>query len=127
MKNTFDKLKQIMVGAMLTVMLSLPALAQDMRGFKDKTPEQRAQMQTGLMKSKLQLDSQQETKVQAINLKYALKMEPILKSDDNRMTRMRAAMAIQKDKDNELKGVFNAKQYQEYEKELKEKVMAKMN
>lgn len=98
--------------------------------LKNATPEQRAQVQTNMMKSKLKLDTGQILKVQAINLKYAQKFEPIIKGSDGRMKKMREAMSLQKQKDAELKQVFTTeqyKQYQDFEQEMKSKMMSRMN
>ncbi|RKR81956.1 hypothetical protein BDD43_2118 [Mucilaginibacter gracilis] len=130
MKKIISKFSTAIACAILVLAaLVQPAKAQDMANMKNKTPEQRAQFQTGLMKGKLQLDTVQIVKVQAINLKYAQKMEPIIKGDDGKLKKYRAAMAIQKDKDEELKKVFSAeqyKQYQAFEAELKAKMKDKM-
>ena len=98
--------------------------AQGFSAMRNAPPAKRAQIQTDIMKSKLKLDSGQVTKVRAINLKYAEKFEPILKSNDSRKKRIRAAMTLQQAKDTELKGVFTAdqyKQYTEFESEIKSK------
>jgi hypothetical protein len=101
-----------------------------MDNLKNATPEQRAQMQTGLMKNKLKLDTNQVLKVQAINLKYAQKFEPIIKGSDGRMKKAREAMALQKQKDAELKPIFTPaqyKQYQDFEQEMKSKMKSRLN
>jgi hypothetical protein len=95
--------------------------------LKNKTPEQRAQYQTRLMKSKLGIDTLQIRKVQAINLKYAKKMEPILKSSDSKITRIKLAMELQKAKDAELTAIFTPEQNKKYlaiESELMNKAKA---
>ncbi|MFW0717436.1 hypothetical protein [Pedobacter sp. N23S346] len=97
--------------------------------MKDKTPEERAQFQTSLMKTKLSLDSGQLNHVQAINLKYALKNDPIIKSDASKLSKFKQLKTLQKEKDGELKKVFTAeqyKQYQAFEEEMKEKMKSKM-
>jgi hypothetical protein len=102
----------------LCLIVALSAKAQDIndaKNLKDKTPAQRAQYQTGLMKSKLTLDSIQLVKVQAINLKYAQQFDKVLKSDDAKMSRIKQARSLQKNKDAELKAVFTATQYKQYE------------
>lgn len=113
-----------------TLLLGKSAAAQtSMPDFKNSTPEQRAQFQTQMMTSKLKLDATQATKVQAINLKYAGKMQTIIKNDDSRFSKMRAAKSLQKDKDQELKSVFSPaqfKQYQDFEEEMKAKLMEKI-
>jgi hypothetical protein len=98
--------------------------------MKDATPEQRAQFQTTMMKSKLSLDSGQITKIQAINLKYAQKFQPILKSSDGKLSKFRQVKALQKQKDAELQTVFTKdqyKKYQDFEEEMKSKMKERFN
>lgn len=84
--------------------------------LKHKTPEERAKFQTEMMRTKLNLNAQQQSKIEVINLNYAKKFEPIIKSSDSKITRFKQAMSLQKAKDEELKKVFTAGQYQQYEK-----------
>jgi len=126
MKNISSKLKVAMAVFVLfaSVALAFHTQAQDMADIKNKTPEQRAQLQTSLMKSKLQLDAGQIVKAQAINLKYAQKMEPVIKGNDGKLKKYRVAMSIMKDKDAEFKKILSAEQYkhyQDFEEELKKK------
>ncbi|BAU54696.1 hypothetical protein MgSA37_02874 [Mucilaginibacter gotjawali] len=96
----------------------------NLQKLKNETPEQRAAFQTKLMKEKLNLNDMQLTKVSTINLKYAEKFEPIIKSDDNRFLRMRQAKALMEQKDKELQAVFTKTQYNEYlavENEIRKK------
>lgn len=84
--------------------------------LKHKTPEERAKFQTEMMKSKLNLNAQQQSKIEVINLNYAKKFEPVIKSNDSKIARFKQAMSLQQAKDEELKKVFTASQYQQYEK-----------
>lgn len=106
-----------------------PAMAQDKASMlKNTTPEQRAQFQTNMMKAKLQLDSVQSTKVQAINLEYAKKLAPVLEDGGGRFAKLRKLKTIQDDKNKDLKAVLTKdqyKQYQDLEAEMKEKIMEK--
>jgi hypothetical protein len=129
MKNQKNNFRLALALSLLMMLFTQLATAQNKTGMKDKTPEERAQFQTGLMKAKLSLDSGQLTRVQAINLKYALKNDPIIKSDISKFSKFRQIKALQKEKDGELKKVFTAeqyKQYQAFEAEMKEKMKAKM-
>jgi hypothetical protein len=105
--------------------------AQDgMEKLKNSTPEQRAAYQTKLMQEKLKLDPGQLKKVEAINLKYPQKFQPIIKSSDSRMSKMKQAKALQEQKDMELKVAFTKDQftqYQAFERELRSKLRARMN
>jgi len=89
--------------------------------LQNKTPEQRAEQQTSMMKKELKLDATQLDKIKAINLKYAYKFEPLLKSEDSQMSRFKQARDLQKVKEEELKAVFTADQYKKYE-EMKKKM-----
>ncbi len=89
------------------------------------TPETRAKRQTDRMKEQLKLTPAQETKVEAINLKYAKKMDEARKNADPAIQK-KNALAIQSQRENEMKGVLNATQYKEYLKmvaEMKERMM----
>jgi len=106
------------------------ASAQQTLGDKLKamSPAQRAEYQTGMMKTKLHLDTQQIIKVKVVNLKYAQKFEPLIKSDDSRFSKYKQFKKLQAAKDAELKVIFNAGQfklYQDYESEMREKMKEK--
>lgn len=122
--------------ALLTLIISFLSVgrlhAQDkekMQQLKNATPEQRADFQTNMMKTKLNLDGPQLAKVSAINLKYAQLFQPIIKSDDSRFSKIRKAKALQEQKNKELQGVFTKdqyKQYEDFEQELRSKMMSAM-
>lgn len=95
------------------------------QGHGGATPEMRAKRQTDRMKEQLKLTPVQETKVEAINLKYAKKMDEVRKNADPAI-QQKNALAIQSQRENEMKGVLNATQYKEYLKmvaEMKERMM----
>ncbi len=91
--------------------------------FNNTTAEDRAKRITGLMKSELKLNATQETKVQAINLKYAKLMDQARKLTDNAL-RMKTMSENDKAKDAELKAVLTADQFKSYIK-YKEEVKAR--
>jgi len=115
---------------LLACMIVTPATAQDKADMlKNSTPEQRAKMQTSMMKTKLQLDTVQVVKVQAINLAAAQKMEPLLKGDGGKLAKFRQMKEIDKTKDTELKNVLTSDQYKHYEAdkdEMKEKMKERL-
>ena len=115
----------IMALLFLCTMYTQLAGAQTVKSISDKTPEQRAEALTAVMKSKLQLNLEQVPRVQAINLVYALKNEPVIKSDARKRAKFKQLKALQKDKDNELEKVLTAEQFKQYQalkEELKEKI-----
>ncbi|GAB3795153.1 hypothetical protein GCM10028819_10750 [Spirosoma humi] len=97
------------------MLLGQLAMAQNASVMQDKTPQERATFQTEMMKSKLGLDSMQVSEVQAINLKYALKNEPILKSGDSKLSKFKQLRSSQKEKESALKKVFTPEQYKQYQ------------
>ena len=91
----------------------------------NSTPEMRAKIQTEFMTKKHGLKADQIPKVQEINLKYAQKMEPVLKGNEGPLVKMRAAKAIDQDKEAELGKVLSKEQYQQYlasKEEMREKL-----
>ena len=115
----------IMTLLFLCTMYTQLAGAQTVKSISDKTPEQRAEALTAVMKSKLQLNPEQVPRVQAINLAYVLKNEPVIKSDARKRAKFKQLKALQKDKDNELEKVLTAEQFKQYQalkEELKEKI-----
>ena len=129
MKTTQNQTRAFLLCTIAALTLSISfAKAQTgdaAEALKNTTPEQRAQFQTGLMKSRLKLDSVQTTKIAAINLKYAKKNDELMKGDERKFKMMRDMMAAQKDKDADLKKVFTDDQYKQYqamEAEMKEKM-----
>jgi hypothetical protein len=89
------------------------------QGRSNATPEERAKHQTEMMKTQLSLTSAQEKKVSDINLKYANKMEDLRKTPEND-AQHKAAMNLQSQKDNELKGVLTDAQFKDYLKKKEE-------
>ena len=127
MVNNMKKLFSLITVLTFTLFTG-SVFAQTGADLKNKTPEQRAQFQTEMMTTKLKLSPDQTSKVQAINLKYAQEMDPIIKSDAGRFSKFKQAKALLKEKDTELKGVFTAdqfKQYQDFEAEMRDKMKEK--
>jgi len=96
------------------LLVSVGASAQGLDKLAGTTPEQRAGVQTMFMKSKLDLSAEQLPKVEAINLKYAQQMQPILESSERPLAKMGETRRIQQAKDAELKQLFSQEQYANY-------------
>ena len=134
MKRT-SKFLLAVCAATMGLVLSHPVKAQDKKQqmaemVKNSTPEQRAKMQTQMMKTKLGLDSLTGLKVYDINLKAAQKMDPLLKGNGGgKLAMFREMKSIDADKDKSLKAVLSPEQYKQYEaakEEMKEKMKEKM-
>jgi hypothetical protein len=96
------------------------------------TTDEMAGQLTEWMTTNLQLTSVQVDPVQAINLKYANKMAAVQKSPDTKAQKLRALKADGDARDQELKRVLSADQYQawlvkkeEAQKMIKEKIKEK--
>lgn len=129
MKNR-KKIKSLLtVFTLLFLLISNMSFAQNTGKLKGSTVEERANFQTEWMKEKLHLDSVQVQKIKDINLKYALKNEPIMKSSDGKLAKFRQLKANQNEKEAELKKVFSKEQFKQYEvikEELQDKMKEKM-
>jgi hypothetical protein len=101
------------------------AMAADLDALKDTTPAERAKAQTAMMKGKLGLTDAEVAKVGPINLKYAEKMEPIIKGDKLPLMKMRDMREVEGQKEAELKGILTADQFTKFEAG-KEEMMEKL-
>jgi len=79
------------------------------------TPAERAARLTEWMKSNLQLQDDQVSQVQTINLKYADKNQQLQTATMSRKQKLQVLKDNDKAKDAELKNVFTADQYNAYQ------------
>lgn len=107
------------------VILSCPVNADDMTYLVNSTPSQRADSQTRFMKNKLGLSDSKLAEIQAINLQFAEKADPIIKGSSMSLIKMNDMKNLQEQKDQALQQVLNEQQFQLYansKDELKEAV-----
>jgi hypothetical protein len=106
-----------LLGALLVAGLLLAggASAQELDALKGTTPEQRAGLQTMFLKSKLGLGAEQLPKIEAINLKYAQQMQPILEGSAGPLAKMGEARRVQQAKDAEMQQALSPEQYTKYQ------------
>ena len=126
MKRTLFLLREALLACCLTLVPAI-LLAQD--GMIQSTPEKRAEMQTTYLKNQLQLDDAQTQKIGAINLKYARQMDPVLKGNSGKLSKLRTAKKINSQKEAEYREVLSKEQfakYQEVKEEMKDKMKEKM-
>ena len=116
--------------AVMSLLIVVAAGAQnEMEKLKSSTPEERARLQTEMMKTKLGLTPDQTPKVAAINQKYAQRMEPIIKGQEGPLMRLRQMREVGQAKEAELKGVLSPEQFQKYlaeKQEMREKFEDKL-
>ena len=114
--------------AVLFAIFVLPASAQ-LDKLMNTTPQQRADAQTAFMQSKLALTADQAPQIAALNLKYAQKMEPIIKGSSGSLMKMHQMSGVNNEKETELKQILSADQFQKYlasKEEMREKVVEKI-
>jgi len=119
----------LLVAAMSLLIVVAAGAQNEMDKLKSSTPEERARLQTEMMKAKLGLTSDQTPKVAAINQKYAQRMEPIIKSQEGPLMRLRQMREVGQAKEAELKGVLSPEQFQKYlaeKQEMREKFEDKL-
>lgn len=88
--------------------------AEDMTYLLQSSPGQRAESQTRFMKTKLALSDDVAIKVETINLEYAEKVEPVLKGSSLALIKKHEVEGIQEQKDNALRLVLTAQQFDIY-------------
>jgi hypothetical protein len=86
----------------------------------NSTPEERANKITDWMKKNLQLNNNQVSQVQAINLKYAQQNEQLKGSKDTKEQKMKTMKETEKNRDAELKGILTADQYKKWQAKKQE-------
>ena len=79
------------------------------------TPEERANKLTEWMKKDLQLNNNQLSQVQAINLKYAQQNEQLKGSSETKEQKMKTMKETEASRDAELKGVLTADQFKKWQ------------
>lgn len=90
------------------------ASGQDLEKLKDTTPEQRATVQTELMKASLGLAPAQVERVAAVNLKYAQQMQPVIAGSEGPLRKLSAMQRVNEAKEGELRVVLSDAQFQKY-------------
>lgn len=118
-------LRSIVRAVLVVALLASQASTADLDALKDTTPAERAKAQTAMMKAKLGLTDADAAKVGPINLKYAERMEPIIKGSEGPFKRMEAVHAVEQAKEAELKGVLTADQFTKFEAN-KQEMMEKL-
>jgi hypothetical protein len=77
---------------------------------------------TEWMTSKLALNTKQVEQVSALNLQYAQKNDPIIQSNEGKLSKFKKLKALQKEKSNALSQILDAGQYKKYE-EIKDQMV----
>jgi len=119
----------LLAAAMSLLIVAAAGAQNEMEKLKSSTPEERARLQTEMMKTKLGLTPDQTPKVAAINQKYAQRMEPIIKGQEGPLMRLRQMREVGQAKEAELKGVLSPEQFQKYlaeKQEMREKFEDKL-
>ncbi len=125
-------MKMILAGSFLLITLLLTVNIAWAQKKTSLTPEERATKITEWMRINLQLNNDQATQVQTINLKYANKTQELKTQSMSRKQKMQALKDNDKAKDAELKNVLTADQFKAYQakkeeirKQMKERMREK--
>jgi hypothetical protein len=117
-----------LVAAVGSLLFALIASAQ-LADLKNTTPEQRAKALTEMMTTKLGLSPEQTSKVANLNLKYANKMEPLIKGSEGPFAKMREMREVNEAKQTELQQILTPQQFQNYlasKEQMREKLLEKV-
>jgi hypothetical protein len=101
--------------AVITLVIGMPCAFAQLDELKNTMPEERASLQTELMKSKLALTPEQTRAVADLNLKYANRMEPIIKGSSSSLTKMFQMRKINNEKETELKRILSSQQWEKFD------------
>ncbi len=96
--------------------------AQTRPSREQRTPEERAEAMTARMTKELPLNADQSTKIRAINLEQAKKMEAIRqKNGEDRAASHSEFKALSGETDTKYKEVLTAEQFTKYQQQEQEK------
>jgi hypothetical protein len=101
--------------AVILFVFGMPLAFAQLDELKNTTPGERASLQTELMKSKLALTAEQTQAVADLNLKYANRMEPIIKGSSNSLSKMFQMRKINNEKETELKRILSPQQWEKFD------------
>jgi hypothetical protein len=101
--------------AVILFVFEMPQAFAQLDELKNTTPGERASLQTELMKSKLALTAEQTQAVADLNLKYANRMEPIIKGSSNSLSKMFQMRKINNEKETELKRILSPQQWEKFD------------
>jgi hypothetical protein len=127
--------KHVRVVSTVMVMLAfwLGSASAQLEALQKTTPQQRAELQTAMMKERLSLTPEQLPKIEALNLKYAEQMQPIITGSEGPLMKKRAADKVDAAKEAELQQVLAPDQFQKYlagkdemRDKLRQRLMQKM-
>jgi hypothetical protein len=97
------------------ICISFYGNAQSKEALKNSTSEQRAKWLSDTMQTTLHLNADQYSKVYSINLAFAQKAQPIMQSDDNKLSKFKQLKDMQDKRDEGFKAVLTKDQYNLYE------------
>ena len=119
-------MKQTLRWFTLTTLLLISVGVSAQERLKNTTPEERANKLTEWMKQNLQLNDNQVSQIQAINLKYAQQNEHMKDATKSKDDKMKAMKETEQARDAELKGILTAEQFKKWQaKKSETKDMAK--
>ncbi|MCL3782488.1 hypothetical protein EMN47_19060 [Prolixibacteraceae bacterium JC049] len=111
-------MKQLLLTMAIILGVGLGSYAQ--QAEKELPPaKERAEMQTAIMKEKMELTDDQEVQVMEVNLRAAKRMDEMKQLTD-KMKKFKTFRSIISEKDKALKKILTKEQFKMYEKSKKE-------
>lgn len=109
-------MRKIQLSLSLLLLMGFSAsYADDMDFLVNSSPRQRAESQTRFMRTQLGLSDEKTSETQAINLKFAEMAEPIIKGSGLSTIKKLQMKPILDQKDEQLRHIFTAQQFDLYE------------
>lgn len=109
----FKLLLAVVAGCFITI-VPVTSIAQNST-MKNSSPEQRASIMTIWMINNLQIAEELVKKINEINLIYAKKIQIVMqKENTGKYEKIKEIQLIDFKKDEELKRIFSAKQFEKY-------------
>ncbi len=105
----------------VVMLISLSAIGQN-----KMDANKMAEYQTSLMKSELNLDKEQQDKVEELNIKYSKKMADLMNREGSMFGKMGEMKKIKKAKNGELEKILSDDQMELFEDELEPQIRKTM-
>jgi Spy/CpxP family protein refolding chaperone len=121
--------RRIVTLAVAMLVALAPTAGAQLQKLKGTTPEFRANLQTDMMKKRLELTPEQAPQVSQINLDAAKKMQPLIDGDEGPLREAAQARTIQNEREAALGKVLTPDQmtkYQAQKEEMRQKLMDRM-
>ncbi len=109
-----------------SILVALMLISLSVIGQNKMDANKMAEYQTSLMKSELNLDKEQQDKVEELNIKYSKKMADLMNREGSMFGKMGEMKKIKKAKNGELEKILSDDQMELFEDELEPQIRKTM-